>query len=278
MESRKHKNYYPCQFYPMIRKHLLASRERFHTALMKESTKRKMKEAEEARTFASLVPSAFHVKSKNWCNYANSESDNSAPRLMHAGRPGSKKFIDVGLIHPDFAKIRSTLDPAEIHPSQEDFEMAITLASTMTDMYEQEANRQKVINDVLSNLLSTPLHLSPFSSAGIGPYQSDGTSGTNNNMFINVEYRNKIDSSSGDPFMQNIAYYHNFLLKECQKKIHNHHHPWLLIECVGNLMAKSTAVMGPTNRTIFNMHATTFRLCSIFNVGIIWKKNRLVLV
>ena len=94
-------------YYPFIHKHLLASCEvlsiRFHTALMEESTKRKMKEAEKARTFASLVPSAF-AKSKNWCNYINSESDNGALRLMH-GRPGSNKFIDVGLIHPDFAKI-----------------------------------------------------------------------------------------------------------------------------------------------------------------------------
>ena len=126
--------------------------------------------------------------------------------------------------------------------------MAITLASTMTDMYEHEANRQKAINEILWNFLSIPLHLSSFSPAGIGPYQTDGTSGTKNKTFINVEIKNEIDTSSGDPFMQNIAHYHNFL-QERQKTIHNHHHPWLLIECVGNLMAISAAVMGP-NRTI----------------------------
>jgi hypothetical protein len=237
-------------YYPLICEHLLASSKvsaaLFSTALLEESTKRK------ENNLASLDPSAFAKSNTHWNNNSNKNSGD-VPRLMH-GRPGSNKFIDVGLIHPDFAEIRTTLlDDSETIPSPKDFEMAITLASAMTDTYVQEANRQRAINDVLTDFITKPLGLPSMSSAGIGSYQTDGTSGYASDMFINVEYKNEINSS-GDPFMQNIAYYHNYLQErqkgqKRQKTIHNHHHPWLMIECVGNLMAMSAAVMGP-DRTI----------------------------
>ena len=168
-------------------------------ANLRSSKKRKLSADDAYIDELRALPSPSE-SSKSW-----KQSEDNPIFLNH--RPYGATGTPTELMHPAFGQFLD--DCRSITPSPADFQLAHVLAETMAGYFPNELDRLTAFADVLQEHASLPLY-------GITLKRSATdltlTTGRYIVLVLNVEGK-KEPGASGNPFIQNLGYYANHLMK-----------------------------------------------------------------
>lgn len=182
------------------------------------------------------APSSFSKKEK-WSNFQKQHD------ILYCHRPFGKDGIPVSLYSSIFGKFTDKLKDISI--DKEDCRFIENIVSTMPNHFDNEEDRKNKIIDLFKNYLNAHNDIKSFSifssNKNSSNYKTDGTYILHNDnqddiMLMNIEVKNEKGEGFGDSYMQNIAYYCNYIKNTIMKV---NRYPVLLIEIIGNLIGVS---------------------------------------
>jgi len=170
-------------------------------------------------------------------------------------RPLSSSGIPTELLHPIFGEFLDLCQNAE--PTVEDFCFVNVLSESMSKYYDKETERAQKFRDCFKDYFHINFPCIEFDDGS----RTDGTWFPNpNDNFIgmNAEVK-KEPGTGGNPHIQNIAYYKQYLLQN-QDRAEKFRLPCFLIQVNGPELSISTAIYG-NKITVDPYHYTLSLAC-----------------
>jgi hypothetical protein len=180
-------------------------------------------------------------------NFRQSEND---PVILHH-RPSSACGIPTELLHSVFGKF---LDDCKASPTADDVRFTLTLSGAMSEYFIVKEDRARCFRELLAGYLGISIK-----GVEIGGTITDGSwiIGPENYLGMNIEVKNE-PGHNGDPYIQNIAYYKEYLLEASQ--IATKRLPCFLISLTGPNFGISNVIYG--DKITADMYPCTLRFPS----------------
>jgi hypothetical protein len=150
------------------------------------------------------------------------QSEDDLVILHH--RPSSAYGIPTELLHSVLGQF---LDDCKASPTADDIRFTLTLSNAMCEYYEDEKGRASCLRKLLKGYLRISIV-----GAQIGDTTTDGSwiIGHETYLGMNIEVKNE-PGQNGDPYIQNIAYYKEYILERSRSDKITTRLPCILISC-----------------------------------------------
>ncbi|KAI9459631.1 hypothetical protein HD554DRAFT_2206982 [Boletus coccyginus] len=123
------------------------------------------------------------------------------------GRPRDpEEIIPATLLHPVFGEFVDDCQTGTM--AEDDNQFVGKLANAMSDLYDDEAERVKAINDLFSK--AAHLHFNTHKKVARSNYVMDANISLNDTRlpcYVIAEFKNEAATSASEPYMQAVAYY-----------------------------------------------------------------------